>query len=282
MTSMRELLRVPGGDTFDLASVDPGSTPGLPAGKRRKWARRQLADLGDRLAAHQETLYARAKGAADPRRVLLVLQAMDCGGKDGTVRAVVGLLNPQGVQIVGFGPPTAEEQRHDFLWRIRRGLPRPGYVGVFNRSHYEDVLVARVHGLVPDDVWGRRYDLINEFERGLVADQVTVVKVMLHISYAEQRKRLRARLADPTKYWKYNPDDVAERVRWPAYQAAYADALGRCSTDAAPWFVVPADHKWYRNWAVARILDETLAGLDLGYPPAEFDVAAERARVAAT
>jgi PPK2 family polyphosphate:nucleotide phosphotransferase len=281
MTSIRDLLRVPHGDTFDLGSVDPGSTPGLPDGRSKKWARARLVTVGETLAGHQETLYARAKRASDPRRVLLVLQAMDCGGKDGTVRTVIGRLNPQGVQITSFGPPTAEERSHDFLWRIRQAVPGPGYVGVFNRSHYEDVLVARVHRLVAEEVWTGRYGQINDFERTLVADHVTVIKVMLHISYAEQRRRLRDRLADPTKQWKYNPGDVDERRRWPDYQAAYADALARCSTDDAPWYLVPADRKWYRDWAVARLLRDTLADLHLEYPPPDFDVTAEQARVRA-
>jgi PPK2 family polyphosphate:nucleotide phosphotransferase len=279
---LRELLRVCPGHPFGLGSVDPSATPGLPDRDDRKaFAKAQLAEVGAELAGYQEKLYASAKGGEDPRRVLLVLQAMDCGGKDGTIRKVIGQLNPAGVSIVSFGVPTPEERRHHFLWRIRRAVPRPGYVGVFNRSHYEDVLVTRVHGLVPKRVWKRRYDQINAFERGLVDDHVTVLKVMLHISYDEQRKRLLARLDDPTKYWKYNPGDVDERKLWPDYQAAYADALTRCSTEQAPWHVVPADRKWYRNWAVAHLLRETLADLDPRYPPPDFDIAAEKARVRA-
>jgi PPK2 family polyphosphate:nucleotide phosphotransferase len=282
MASMRKLLRVPHGDTFDLASVDPRATPGLPTGKGKAWARARLATVSAELSGYQEKLYASAKRAGDPRRLLLVLQAMDCGGKDGTVRRVVGQFNPQGVQIVNFGPPTPDERRHHFLWRIRRAVPTPGYLGVFNRSHYEDVLVTRVHGLVPERVWARRYDQINDFERGLVDGHVTLVKVMLHISYEQQRQRLLDRLADPTRHWKYNPGDVDERQRWPEYQAAYGDALGRCSTGDAPWYVVPADRKWYRDWAVALLLRETLEAMDLRYPPADFDVATERARVRAS
>jgi PPK2 family polyphosphate:nucleotide phosphotransferase len=276
---LRELLRVPAGDTFDLGSVGPRSTPGLPNKKGRSWARARLDEVGGDLAGHQERLYASAKAAGDRRRLLLVLQAMDCGGKDGTIRKVVGRFNPAGVSIVSFGPPTDEEKAHDFLWRIRRALPAPGYVGVFNRSHYEDVLVVRVHDIVAPDVWGQRYDQINAFERELVADGVTIVKVMLHISKAEQLERLGDRLDDPTKYWKYNPGDVDERQRWADYQAAYGDALARCSTDAAPWYVVPADRKWYRDWAVAHLLHETLEGMGLDYPPPTFDVEAEKARL---
>ncbi|MFG2055512.1 PPK2 family polyphosphate kinase [Micromonospora sp. NPDC048930] len=300
--SMRELLRVAPG-AVDLAAVDPRSTPGLPAAagpgrQRKEWARSQVELLGADLGRQQEMLYAAAKGAAGPeaptsaptlagtdlggdrpRRVLLVLQAMDCGGKDGTIKRVAGAMNPLGLHIRSFGPPTEEELRHDFLWRIRRALPPPGYVGIFNRSHYEDVLVARVESLVDEPTWQARYDMINDFERELTASSVTLLKVMLHISYAEQGERLMERLTDPTKHWKYNPSDLDTRARWDDYQAAYADALARCGTDAAPWFVVPADRKWYRDWAVAHLLRETFDTLDLGYPPADFDVERERQRL---
>ncbi|MGK5743091.1 PPK2 family polyphosphate kinase [Micromonospora sp. URMC 103] len=284
--SMRKLLRVSA--PVDLGAVDPRSTPGLPGpavtGERRKaWARAQVRLVGAELARQQEMLYASAKAAeAGPaRRVLLVLQAMDSGGKDGAIKRVAGALNPLGLDIRSFGPPTPEELRHDFLWRIRRALPQPGHVGIFNRSHYEDVLVARVESLVPEATWRARYDEINAFERELTDGGVTVVKVMLHISYAEQGERLLQRLDDPRKHWKYNPSDVDARARWNDYQAAYAEALSRCGTDAAPWFVVPADRKWYRDWAVAHLLRETFDTLRLGYPPAGFDVAWERERLLA-
>ncbi|MGK5677323.1 PPK2 family polyphosphate kinase [Micromonospora sp. URMC 106] len=218
-------------------------------------------------------------GLGAGHRVLLVLQAMDCGGKDGTIKRVAGAMNPLGLHIRSFGPPTPEELRHDFLWRVRRALPPPGYVGIFNRSHYEDVLVARVDSLVPEPVWQARYDEINAFEREQAAAGVTLVKVMLHISYAEQGRRLLERLSDPRKHWKYNPSDIDARARWADYQAAYAEALGRCGTDAAPWYVVPADRKWYRDWAVAHLLRETFDTLDLGYPAAGFDVRRERERL---
>ncbi|MFG1889609.1 PPK2 family polyphosphate kinase [Micromonospora sp. NPDC049051] len=218
-------------------------------------------------------------GAAGGRRVLLVLQAMDCGGKDGTIKRVAGAMNPLGLHVRSFGPPTPEELRHDFLWRIRRALPPPGYVGVFNRSHYEDVLVARVESLVPESIWRARYDEINAFEREQVDAGVALVKVFLHISYAEQGRRLLERLDEPRKHWKYDPSDVDARARWDDYQAAYAEALSRCGTDAAPWYVVPADRKWYRDWAVAHLLRETFDTLDLGYPPAGFDVRRERERL---
>ncbi|MER6756109.1 PPK2 family polyphosphate kinase [Micromonospora echinofusca] len=218
-------------------------------------------------------------GVTGGRRVLLVLQAMDCGGKDGTIKRVAGAMNPLGLHVRSFGPPTAEELQHDFLWRIRRALPPPGYVGVFNRSHYEDVLVARVESLVPESIWQARYDEINAFEREQADAGVTMVKVLLHISYAEQGRRLLERLDEPRKHWKYDPSDVDARARWDDYQAAYAEALSRCGTDAAPWYVVPADRKWYRDWAVAHLLRETFDTLDLGYPPAGFDVRRERERL---
>ncbi len=285
MTDLRKLLAVEPG-TVDLAGIDPSGTPGVPdehAVRRhpKRWAREQVAAISAELGAYQEPLYASAKHDAQAHRVLLVLQAMDCGGKDGTVRGVTGGMNPAGLSIVSFGPPTDEERSHDFLWRIRRALPAPGRVGIFNRSHYEDVLVARVHQLVPEAVWTARYDQINAFEAEQVANGLTLVKVMLHISAEEQKKRLLDRLDDPTKYWKYNPGDLAERARWDEYQQAYADALSRCSTSVAPWYVVPANRKWYRNWAVATLLRQALADIDPQYPPASFDVAAERAKLRA-
>ncbi len=268
---------------MDLSAIDPAGTPGLPAkagAHPKRWSAAQLSSIGRDLASFQERLYANAKVGGSRQRLLLVLQAMDCGGKDGTVRKVAGTMNPQGLQIATFGPPTEEERAHDFLWRIRRALPLPGYVGVFNRSHYEDVLVVRVHQLVPRAEWSARYDQINAFERELATDGTTIVKVMLHISYAEQRRRLSARLDDPTKHWKYNAADVDERALWPAYQEAYADVLNRCSTGHAPWYVVPADRKWYRDWAVATLLRETFAELGLEYPRGDFDVTEERRRLA--
>jgi PPK2 family polyphosphate:nucleotide phosphotransferase len=285
--SIRSLLRV--GSDPDLEKIDPRGTPGLPETRQvsrnaKAWSRTHLADIGIELARQQEMLYATVKHAepgspSAGRRVLLVLQAMDCGGKDGTVKAVAPMLNPLGLHIRGFGSPTREELEHDFLWRIGRALPPAGFIGVFNRSHYEDVLIVRVHSLVPRRVWRARYAQINRFERDLVDDGYALVKVMLHISYEEQRRRLLARLDDPTKHWKYNPADVDERARWDDYQAAYTDALAKTGTDAAPWYVVPADRKWYRNWAVAHLLLETLLDLGLAYPKADFDVEFERRRV---
>ncbi|WP_020520666.1 PPK2 family polyphosphate kinase [Catelliglobosispora koreensis] len=283
MSQVSGLLRV--GPKLTLADIDPASTPGLPGRKvvrrdPKAWARAELAELGAELARQQEMLFANAKKDRTFRhRVLLVLQAMDCGGKDGTIKKVAGTMNPQGLHIVGFGPPTPLELKHDFLWRIRKAVPSAGLVGVFNRSHYEDVLVVRVRKLVTKRVWLTRYPQINDFELELFESGVTLVKVMLHISYEEQRQRLLARLDDPTKHWKYNPDDVDNRAYWPAYQEAYQDALARCSTDHAPWYVVPADRKWYRDWAVAHLLLDAMSGLNLRYPAADFDPQRERARL---
>src|SRR5215475_232539 len=279
--SLRELLRVAPGATVNLESIDPASTPGMPKGKKsgKAWAVERLEEIGARLERSQEQLFATAKVSSSQQRLLLVLQAMDCGGKDGTVRKVAGTMNPQGLTVVAFAKPTKEELAHDFLWRIRKALPAAGQVGVFNRSHYDDVLVVRVHDLVPKRTWQARYKKINDFEASLTRTGYTIVKVMLHISYAEQRARLSARLDDPTKHWKFNPADVEERAYWDEYQAAYADALARCSTEDAPWYVVPANRKWYRDWAVASLLDETMSEMGLHYPLANFNVDIERARL---
>jgi PPK2 family polyphosphate:nucleotide phosphotransferase len=285
MTGLRKLLSVQPGK-FRLADVDPRSTPGLPKDKAvekdpKQWSREQVTAIGADLASYQERLFASAKLKATERRVLLLLQAMDCGGKDGTVRNVVKGMNPVGIKAVSFGPPDDEERRHDFLWRIRRALPPAGHLGVFNRSHYEDVLVVRVHQLVPEEVWSQRYDAINTFEQQEAESGLTMVKVMLHISKKEQKSRLLDRLDDPTKRWKYNPGDLEERARWDEYQQAYEDALNRCSTETNPWYVVPADRKWYRNWAVATLLRQAMADIDPQYPEPDFDVDAERAKVLA-
>src|SRR5262245_9002916 len=268
-----------------LSTIDPRSTPGLPkaaagphAGSGKQWTRDELVLLGQALAGHQERLYASAE-TGDRRRVLLVLQAMDCGGKDGTVRSVVGALNPQGVRIKAFAAPTPEELAHHFVWRVTAALPAAGYVGVFNRSHYEDVLAARVRELVDPEVWRRRYDEINEFERAQTADGTVIIKVMLHISYEEQRARLLRRLDDPTKRWKFREGDLDDRDRWSQYQTAYQDAVSKCSTGSAPWYVVPADRKWYRDWAVANVLLAHLDELKLTYPEVGLDLPSLRERV---
>jgi PPK2 family polyphosphate:nucleotide phosphotransferase len=214
--------------------------------------------------------------------VLLVLQGMDTSGKGGVISHVAGLVNPQGVHIASFKKPTAEEREHHFLWRIEKQVPAPGMIGVFDRSHYEDVLVVRVDGLVPEDVWRARYEEITAFEAQLAERGVTVLKCMLHISPEAQQERLLARLDDPAKRWKYNPGDLDTRAEWPAYQQAYTDALRFCDTDTAPWYVIPSDRKWYRNWAVAALLAETLAELEPRYPEPSIDIEAERARVLAS
>jgi PPK2 family polyphosphate:nucleotide phosphotransferase len=240
-----------------------------------------MEELAPRLDASQEALF--AEGAGGGRRaVLLVLQGMDTSGKGGVIAHVAGLVNPQGLHIASFKKPTPEELAHDFLWRIRARVPAPGYIGVFDRSHYEDVLVVRVNELVPEREWRARYDAIRDFEAELTASGVTVVKCMLHISPEKQQERLLARLDDPAKRWKYNPGDVDVRARWSDYRAAYTDALRETDSDAAPWYLVPSDRKWYRNWAVAALLTETLEQLAPQYPPPDYDVVAERARVEAS
>nr|WP_090343499.1 polyphosphate kinase 2 family protein [Mycolicibacterium malmesburyense]CRL74516.1 polyphosphate kinase [Mycolicibacterium malmesburyense] len=259
-----------------VADIDPSGTPGFSGSKAD--AATVLAARGDRLAELQEMLYASWKGG-DKRSVLLVLQGMDAAGKGGIVKHVVGAVNPMGVRYTAFGKPTAEERAHHYLWRIWRALPPAGHIGVFDRSHYEDVLVVRVHNLVPPEVWNARYDEINAFERELVDSGTTLVKVAMFLSLDEQKKQLLERLDDPTKYWKYNPGDIDERLKWPQYQEAYQAVLDRTSTDYAPWHVVPSDRRWFSRLAVTELLIEALEGLDLSYPPADFDVETERKRL---
>jgi PPK2 family polyphosphate:nucleotide phosphotransferase len=268
------------GDGFRLAAVDPESSPGFDGKKADGGA--ALAAGVEELSALQERLWAASRGGTDQRRVLLVVQGMDTSGKGGIMRHVVGSVDPQGIRHTAFKAPTAEEREHDFLWRIRRALPEAGEIGVFDRSHYEDVLIVRVHELVPRPEWEKRYDLINEFEREIAFGGTTIVKVMLHISRDEQKERLAERLARPDKYWKYNPKDVDERAHWDDYMEAYQAALTRCSTDAAPWYVVPANKKWYARWAVQQLLVDALQDIDPQWPPATYDVKAEQKRVAAS
>ncbi|SEH49763.1 polyphosphate:nucleotide phosphotransferase, PPK2 family [Mycolicibacterium rutilum] len=276
MTStIAEALRFRPGAT--VAGLDTSATPGFDGAKAD--AAPVQAARSERLAELQEMLYASSKGADDHRSVLLVLQGMDAAGKGGIVKHVVGAVNPMGVRYTAFGKPTPEELEHDFLWRIRRALPPPGHIGVFDRSHYEDVLIVRVRNLVPPEVWGARYDEINAFERELVDSGTTLVKVAMFISLEEQKEQLLERLDDPTKYWKYNPGDVDERLLWPQYQEAYQAVLDRTSTDYAPWHVVPADRRWYSRLAITELLIDALEGLDLSYPAADFDVATERRRL---
>ena len=262
---IRNLLRARAQDgRFRLAEVDPDSTPGL---KKPKRAVKDLKKHKAQLFELQERLYAEHK-----RSLLLVLQGMDTSGKDGTITHVIGNMNPQSVQITPFKQPTPEEKRHGFLWRIRRRLPEAGNVGIFNRSHYEDVLIVRVHDLAPLNVIERRYDLINRFEKQVTNSRTKIIKICLHISYDEQRKRMIERLKDPDKQWKFNAHDIDERAYWDDYQSAYSIAITRCSTNHAPWYVVPANDKDYRNWAVARILIETLEEMNPQYPHPKLDV----------
>ncbi|MFD7259186.1 PPK2 family polyphosphate kinase [Streptomyces sp. NPDC059874] len=277
--SAREVLRAPVGTTIDLADFDPAAIPLGPADKAAGSA--ATSELAGRLASLQERLYA-ASTAGDRRRLLLVLQGMDTSGKGGTVKHVIGMFNPSGCRIRAFKAPTPEEQRHPFLWRVRKSLPQPGEIGIFDRSHYEDVLIARVRELVPRSRLGRRYSQINRFEESLADDGVTIVKVFLHIGYEEQRKRLLERLDNPDKHWKFNAGDIEERGAWPAYQAAYELALERCAGEGAPWYIVPADRKWYRNWAVSKLLLEHLEAMAPQYPKGDFDVEECRKRLLAT
>lgn len=276
---LSRLLRLPRG-SVDLAGLDPAATPGYP-GSGKADAPALTDALAPELSDLQERLYAngrsQVKGAPS---VLVLLQGMDTSGKGGVIRHAMGLVDPQGIQLTSFKAPSEEERKHHYLWRIRRALPNPGMIGIFDRSQYEDVLVVRVEQLVPVSEWNGRYDEINAFEKEVVDSGTTIIKCFLHVSFAEQKERLADRLASPAKYWKYNPRDVDARAKWPAYQEAYTDALERCNTDRAPWFVIPSDRKWYRNWAVAQLLREHLIGLNLSWPEATFDVAAEKARVA--
>ena len=267
------------GPGFRLAAVDPSSTPGFLGDKAAGEA--SLKAGSAELAELQEKLFASSK-FGDQRSVLLVLQAMDTAGKGGIVDHVLGETNPQGIKAYAFKSPTDEEKRHDFLWRVRKQLPPPGYVGVFDRSHYEDVLIHRVRGFSTPEVIEQRYGLINDFEADVAAGGTTIVKVMLHIGPDEQKKRLSDRLERPEKNWKYNPGDVDERELWPQYQEAYQIALERTSTTDAPWFVVPANHKWYARLAVQRLMLDALRGMALEWPRADYDVEAEKKRLAAT
>ncbi len=260
-----------------VADIDTDSSPGFKGDKDN--APDIQSERSARFATLQEMLYANGR-KGDTRSVLLVLQGMDTAGKGGIVEHVVGAGNPMGISYSSFGKPTEEEREHHYLWRIRNALPRGGYVGVFDRSHYEDVLVVRVHNLVPPEVWGARYDEINAFEKELVDGGMTIVKVAMFVSLDEQQRRLAARLDDPTKYWKYNADDLNERALWPAYREAYQVMLDKTSTDYAPWHVVPCDKKWYSRLAVTELLIEALTSLKLSWPPADFDVEAEKKRLA--
>jgi len=265
--TLSDLLRVAPGTRPELEAIDPAATPGFDGEKDT--ARDRLEELREELAAFQERLW-----AEQGQSLLIVLQALDAGGKDGLIRKVITAFNPQGTRVTGFGVPTEEELRHDFLWRVHAAVPGKGRIGVFNRSHYEDVLVVRVKKLVPKSVWEQRYEQINSFEATLAASGTRIAKVYLHISRDEQRERFQKRLDNPEKHWKWSSGDLEMRDRWDDFQSAYADAMERCSTVHAPWFVVPANHKWYRDLAVAEIVVEAGREMDPQWPEVQEDLSA--------
>lgn len=246
------------GKRVDLEKIDPGDVHHI-SGKAE--AKEKNVAIQERLRELQELLF-----ASHERKLLIVLQGMDTSGKDGTIRHVMGGFNPQGTRVASFGKPTPEELDHDYLWRVHRQVPGKGQIVVFNRSHYEDVLVVRVHDLVPQAVWRKRYDQINAFEELLTESGTLILKFFLHISKEEQRARLQARVDDPTKRWKFQQGDLEERKLWAEYQRAYEDALSKTSTAYAPWYVVPADQKWYRNFVVGSVIADAMENLDLKYP----------------
>lgn len=274
---MHELLRAT--PNLSLDEIDTSATPGFDGDKRA--AEKALAEGAERLSEVQERLFA-ASRSGGTQRVLLVVQAMDTAGKGGIVRHVVGAVDPQGVQLAAFKKPTPEELAHHFLWRVEKQLPAPGMIGVFDRSHYEDVLIGRVRQLAPADEIEGRYDEIVQFERRVVDSGIAIVKVMLHISADEQKARLAERLERPDKHWKYRPGDIDERMLWNDYQRAYELAITRTDADHAPWYVVPADHKWYARLAVQHLLLRALENIDPQWPAADFDVEAEKVRLAAS
>jgi PPK2 family polyphosphate:nucleotide phosphotransferase len=259
-----ETTLVKPGSRVNLKDFDPDNTGDF---RDAESAGQELKDRVEELGKLQHLLYAENR-----RALLIVLQGMDTSGKDGTIRHVMAGMTPLGVQVQAFKAPNEEELAHDYLWRVHRAVPRKGYLGIFNRSHYEDVLVVRVHELVPRAVWKGRYDQINDFEKMLAENDVLILKFFLHISKKEQKKRLEARLQDPTRYWKFSLSDIKERKYWPDYQKAYEDVLSRCSTEWAPWHVVPANRKWYRNLVVARVVAQTLRDLDMKYPEPALDL----------
>lgn len=264
MTFHADKLRVISGESFSLKQHDAAETFDISKHKAEKELKdqvRQLADL-------HELLYAENK-----RALLIVLQGMDASGKDGTIRHVMSGVNPQGCTVTSFKQPSTKELEHDFLWRIHAAVPEKGSIGIFNRSQYEDVLVVRVHGLVSKEVWQSRYDQINAFERILVENDVTILKFFLHISRDEQEKRFQQRVEDSQKNWKISPADFREREYWGEYQKAYQDAIAKCSTKEAPWYIIPSDHKWFRNYCVSHIIVRTLQSFHMRYPKANPDVA---------
>jgi len=258
---MNQYLIKPG-TKVDLSKWDPNDTGDFKGGKEKGLA--EVESLNTKLEELQELLYAENK-----HKILIVLQAMDTGGKDGVIRRVFDGVNPQGVRVEPFKVPTGEELAHDYLWRVHKVVPGKGEMVIFNRSHYEDVLVVRVHNIVPREVWMTRYEQINAFERHLVETGTTILKFYLHIDPDEQKERLQARLDDPTKRWKFRLGDLEERKLWPDYVKAYEDVLSKTSTDHAPWYIVPANRKWYRDLVISSVLVETLEKLDMHYPQPE-------------
>lgn len=263
LKKLSQQLLVKPGKKLTLSKIRPDWTCGF---KDKDEAAALVAKNQERMAELQYLLYAQNKHA-----LLIVLQGMDACGKDGTVRTVMHGVNPQACRVHSFKAPTAQELDHDFLWRIHQVTPPRGEIGIFNRSHYEDVLIVRVHNIVPEAVWSRRYRQINDFEKSLARNGTTILKFFLHIGKDEQKQRLQQRLDDPTKSWKMNPDDLKERDLWKKYMEAYQAALIECSTPWAPWYVIPADKKWFRNLAVSQIIVETLQSLKMKFPKPDFD-----------
>lgn len=253
--------RVHPGEPIVLADVDPDASEHY---KKKKDVKEELEYQRDRVVNLQERLYAENK-----RSLLIVLQAMDTGGKDGTIKHVFEGVNPQGCRVWSFKKPSDEEASHDFLWRYHQRAPQRGMITIFNRSHYEDVLIVRVKQLVQEEVWRKRYHVINEFEQMLTLNNITVIKFFLHISKDEQKRRLESRLQDPNKRWKFSSNDIKERLLWDDYQKAFEDAINNCSTAYAPWYVIPANNKWYRNLVIARTIADTLLAMNPQYPAAE-------------
>jgi PPK2 family polyphosphate:nucleotide phosphotransferase len=259
-------FRLKPGEHVKIEDWDPRDTSAFDGGKQE--AKERIITLNGKLESLQEVLYAENK-----HKILVVLQGMDTSGKDGVIRRVFEGANPQGVRVANFKAPTAEELARDFLWRIHRQVPARGEIVIFNRSHYEDVLIVRVHNLVPEEVWKRRYEQINQFERMLADNGTVLLKFFLHISQDEQKERLQARLDDPTKIWKFNPSDLKERALWPEYMKAYEAMLNKTGTEWAPWHIVPADKKWFRDLIIAEALVDALEKLDSKYPKPAFDPA---------
>ena len=268
MGSIAKSLLVKPGKEFKISTIDADATPGA---KDKAEALKRTAKHLERMGELQYRLYAEAK-----RSLLIVLQGIDAGGKDGTIRHVMEAFNPLSTEVTAFKAPDGAERRHDYLWRIHKVMPESGKIGIFNRSHYEDVMVVRVHDLVPKETWKKRYRHINEFERMVTDSGTTILKFFLYISKDEQKARFEERLADPTKNWKFSMGDLKERERWDDYMAAFEDALAKCSTDYAPWYLIPANKKWYRNLAISEIIAETLEGMNLKFPKAEIDPKAVR------